>query len=263
MALGNLLRRIGCIKRLREDHHSKDYKGGNHVSHGLAKINPSKRMVLEMVSFILILVTWCFTIPGIVLLAKAGVVHSLIEGKIDFGQLFNLLTKLVSSGDEDAPTIEKMPEGVNGEISIFKAVGNNIFVASNIFYTIITLIFMILNLIYRRDYLKMSDRPEPKTTEWADRKDKDHCCGICIPCNGLRMFHHLEHRAAFIVNLLCAIMGVDLYFSIPMVLLTFAQTIISYLYAEDIVLCGMPLCCVQLLFIRRYPKDTEQEVVRV
>ena len=69
------------------------------------------------------------------------------------------------------------------------------------------------------------------------------------------LFHHLEHRAGFIVFLVCAILRVELYFTVPLILLTFAQVIISYLYADDIVLCALPLCCVQFLFIRRYPQE--------
>merc|ERR1711874_151 len=56
--------------------------GCNHVSDGLVKINPSKRLVLELVSFILLLITWCFTIPGIVLLLDQNLGALLLEGKI-------------------------------------------------------------------------------------------------------------------------------------------------------------------------------------
>jgi len=238
--------------------------GCNHVSDGLVKINPSKRLVLELVSFILLLITWCFTIPGIVLLLDQNLGALLLEGKIHFGQLFQLLKLLVGgeSTKEEDEMANIIGDADEESISIFKATGNSIFVPFSIVYTVWTAILLGLNLFYRREYLTCGERPEPKSSEWADRKDRDNCCKICSPFNALRMFHHMEHRAAFIVYLVCVIMGVDLYFSIPLLLLTFAQTIISYLYAEDIVLCGLPLCCVQLFFIRRYPKE-EQGVLRV
>ena len=225
--------------------------GINHVSHGFTKIKPGKRLTLELLSLVLVLITWCFTIPGIVLLANAGIYNTMMDGKLDFGQLMNIFTSLM--GGESSTTQDEVD--LDGGISIFKALGNDIFVANNTIYTIVTAILLILNLFFRKEYLKMGQKPLPRNSEWAQRKSRDNCCGICSPCNALRMFHHLEHRAAFIVNLLCAILGVDLYFSIPLVLLTFTQTIISYLYAEDIVLCGLPICCVHFLFIRRYPQE--------
>jgi hypothetical protein len=141
------------------------------------------------------------------------------------------------------------------ELNFVRAVGSTMFVAFNTIYTIVTFILVILNITYRKEYLKMGQKPLVGNSEWVERKGRQLCCDICSPCNALRMFHHLEHRGAFLINLACAIMGVELYFSIPLVFLTFTQTIISYLYAEDVAICALPICCAYLLFVRRYPQE--------
>jgi len=220
--------------------------GFNHVSTGLVKVSPRRRLILELVSLVLMVITWCFTISGIILLNGSG------------GQQFNRVINYYTGnrspikvkGSECASSI---PGGC--EMNIYEAVGTSIFVPFNTIYTIITFILVILNLIYRKEYLKIGQKPQATNSEWVERKGRQFCFDICSPCNALRMFHHLEHRAAFVINLVCAILGVKLYFSIPLTLITFAQTIISYLYAEDVTLCGVGICCIQLLFVRRYPQE--------
>ena len=234
--------------------------GCNHVSHGLKEIKPGKRLILELVSLVLLLITWCFTIPGIFLYKNTGVATHFMNGTLDFWQLMNIFTTIINmifkgeNGEEVIKMKDNPNEGPSG-VSIFKALGHYIFAVNCAFYTIITAVFLVLNIIYRREYLKCGDKPVPRNTEWADRPKRERCFALCCPWNGLRMFHHLEHRAGFIVFLVCAILGVELYFTIPLILLTFAQIIISYLYAEDIMLCALPICCVNLYFIRRYPQE--------
>jgi len=221
--------------------------GINSNSHGVAKVKPGKRLTLELVSLVLVLVTWCFTIPGIILLGQSGLHTELVRG-------INLLTGNRSPVKVEGSDCAASVEG-GCEFNIQKAIGNNIFVGFNTIYTIVTAFLLVLNLFFRKEFLRMGQKPLARNSEWVERKGHQFCCDICSPCNALRMFHHLEHRGAFLVNLVCAVLGVELYLSIPLVLLTFSQTIISYLYAEDVVLCGLPLCCVYLLFVRRYPQE--------
>jgi len=220
--------------------------GFNHVSTGLVKVSPRRRLMLELVSLVLMVITWCFTISGIILLSDSG-------GQ-QFIRVINYYTgnrsPIKVKGAECASSI---PGGC--DMDIFQLVGTNIFIGFNIVYTIVTFLLVILNLVYRKEYLKIGQKPQVTNSEWVERKGRQFCCDICSPCNALRMFHHLEHRAAFLINLICAILGVKLYFSIPLTLITFAQTIISYLYAEDVVLCGSGACCIHLMFIRRYPQE--------
>jgi len=238
--------------------------GCNHFSYGLKKIQPGRRLALELVSLVLVLITWCFTIPGIVILRYEGFQHAIMQ---DLGQLMNVLYAVMevlqNANPEDGVTLEQENGGkinIKGDSAlagknVLKAFGSDIFVIYCTIYTIITAIFLVLNLFFRKEYIKLGQKPLPRSSEWVDRKKRDNCCNICTPCNALRMFHHLEHRAGFIIFLVCACLGVNPAFSVPLVLLTFAQVIISYLYAEDIVLCALPLCCVQFLFIRRYPQE--------
>ena len=230
--------------------------GCNHISYGMVKIKPSRRLSLELVSLVLILITWCFTIPGIIMYSNTGV------GRLKPQEVINIFTTIVDmiTGRDDGSHLSFQLWGrdENNEIyviNIFKAIGHDIFAANCAIYTIISAFFLVLNLFYRKEYLKLGQKPLPLGSEWVARNKRDNCCTIFSPCNALRMFHHLEHRAGFIVNIVCATFGVELYFTIPLILLTFTQIIISYLYAEDIVLCTFPLCCVQLFFIRRYPQE--------
>ena len=224
--------------------------GINHVSHGLKKVTPDKRLTLELVSLMLLLITWCFTIPGIITLAQAGL-HTELVRAVNY--LTGNRSPVKIAGADCAASVEG-----GCEFNILKAVGNNIFVIFNTIYTIVSALLLILNLIFRKEFLTLGQRPQARQCEISGENDEmstQYCCNICSPCNALRMFHHVEHRGAFIVNLVCACLGVEFYFSIPLVILTFSQTIISYLYAEDLVLCGLPVCCVYLLFVRRYPQE--------
>jgi len=239
--------------------------GCNHVSHGLTKIKPGARLTLELVSLVLLLITWCFTIPGIALYTNTGLQAVFMDGTADFGQVMNLLGNMMNfmggiMGEEkplNTKDWEKDSEGTVLEhgVRLEKALGHDVFVAFCSLYTIYGAFFLILNLIFRKEYLKLGQKPLPRSSEWADRPKRDNCCGICTPCNGLRMFHNSYHFWGLFGFIICAILQVELYFTIPLILLTFAQVIISYLYAEDIVLCTLPLCCVSLYFIRRYPKE--------
>jgi len=228
--------------------------GINHDSEGIKKVGPQRRLTLELISFVLLLISWCFTISGIIVLDDFA--------RNQFNTAINYLTGNRSpfkiKGTDCAASVAG-----GCDINITKAVGTSIFVSFNGIYTIVTFFLAILNVIYRREYLKPGQRPLGSNVEWAERKNRQCCFEICTPCNALRIFHHLEHRGAFIVNLICAILGVDFYFSIPLVILTLAQTILSYLYAEDIALCGIPICCFYLLFIRRYPKEDSDIEMRV
>ena len=55
------------------------------------KIEPENRLTLEPVSLVLVIFTWCFTIPGIVLLANKGVHNALMDGTLGFEQILNIL----------------------------------------------------------------------------------------------------------------------------------------------------------------------------
>ena len=110
-------------------------------------------------------------------------------------------------------------------------------------------------------------------SEWREREKHDFCFDICNPLNGLRMFHHLEHRAAFLFNLIAfaltlmtdlsfnpspetsKLLSTTLGYSITLCLLTLCQSFLSYFYAEDVALCGMSCCCFHFWFIRRYPQE--------
>ena len=220
--------------------------GFNHVSSGAVKVNPRRRLTLELVSFLLVLITWCFTISGIVMLSDSGT-KEFVRG---INYYSGNRSPIKIDGAECAASVQG-----GCELNFVRAVGSTMFVAFNTIYTIVTFILVILNIAYRKEYLKMGQKPLVGNSEWVERKGRQLCCDICSPCNALRMFHHLEHRGAFLINLACAIMGVELYFSIPLVFLTFTQTIISYLYAEDVAICGLPICCAYLLFVRRYPQE--------
>ena len=63
--------------------------GCNHVSHGLVKIKPSRRLTLELVSLVLLLITWCFTIPGIIMYSNTGV------GRLNPQEVINIFTTIV------------------------------------------------------------------------------------------------------------------------------------------------------------------------
>lgn len=262
--------------------------GCNHVSHGLKKINPGKRLVLELVSFILLLITWVFTLSGIGIYANTGVqdyINRITKAKetgeatgVDWGSLLSVLGDVINGlssilgeegienkgyeikddlkGLEDAGLLKGSGlEGTSSGLTIVKVFGHDVFVVACSTYTIITFFLLILNLIYRKEYLKPGQKPLPRNSEWVDRPKKDNCCAICTPLNGFRMFHNSQHWYGFFIFIVCALLQVELYFTIPLILLCFAQIIISYLYAEDIMLCALPLCCVNLYFIRRYPQE--------
>jgi len=260
--------------------------GCNHVSHGLKKIKPGKRLVLELVSLILLLITWCFTIPGIAIYTNTGIqefINRLSEGDgsgVNFAALMDVLGKVMNAlsgilGDgsvqyteEDKKEFEKLNqidelggfkgsnlEGTSTGLTVVKAFGHDVFVMACTTYTIITFFLLILNLFYRKEYLKPGQKPLPRNSEWVDRPKSDKCCSICSPLNALRMFHNSQHWYGFFIFIVCALLQVELYFTIPLILLCFTQIIISYLYAEDIMLCALPLCCVSLYFIRRYPQE--------
>merc|ERR550519_2354352 len=136
------------------------------------------------------------------------------------------------------------------------------FVIGNIVYTIVTFVLAIVNLIYRRDIIsRQSVAGRPIRSEWKEREKKEYCFDICNPLNGLRVFHHLEHRGAALINLIVvvcsaielssstqnmyssaddtALLSTLLGFSSCILVLTLIQTFLSYFYAEDVALCGV------------------------
>merc|ERR1712059_63068 len=121
-------------------------------------------------------------------------------------------------------------------------------------------VLLVIHIIYRRRMLgcgggeDIGDRPD-----WAERPGREFCCSICTPSSSLMMFHHLEHRFAFLLNLVCLLLGVPLPASLPLVVVTLIQTILSYLYSEDLALCGLNLCCLHLVWVRRTPRDHGDE----
>ena len=144
--------------------------GCNHVSHGLTKINPSKRLLLELVSLVLLLITWCFTIPGIFLYRNTGVATAFMEGTLDFGEIMGIFTSIVNiifkgENGEELINLRADPNEGSGGLSIFKALGHDIFAVNCAFYTIITAFFLVLNIFFRKEYLKLGQKPLPRSSK--------------------------------------------------------------------------------------------------
>ena len=68
------------------------------------------------------------------------------------------------------------------------------------------------------------------------------------------LFHHLIHRLAMIVNIAAAFSGADAFLSSFMIIITFLQCILSYLYSTDIALCNCCCLCINIVLIRRQPR---------
>lgn len=223
--------------------------GMNHSSHGLVKISRSKRHQLELASGILLLVTWCIIVPAIY--------------------------QVVSC-------IPFQPHEPHDHLNYSKWAAV-IFLIGNGAYLLTTLVLAIMNLAYRKDLICGIPVPQNGKSDWKDHGKIEYCCDIWNPLDALRISHHLQHRFLFVACLFiffsfwkwskCSevenageietlVMEYILIFTIPLSMLSLAQCILSYLYAEDIALCGVNICCVlQLLFIRRYPKDSDDIVM--
>ena len=109
----------------------------------MSAINPSKRLLLELVSLVLLLITWCFTIPGIFLYRNTGVATVFMEGTLDFSEIMGIFTSIVNmifkgENGEKLISLREDPNEGSGGLSIFKALGHDIFAVNCAFYTIIT-----------------------------------------------------------------------------------------------------------------------------
>jgi len=219
----------------------------NHSSHGLVKISRNKRHQLEFASSLLLLLTWSIIVPAI----------------------FQVVS-----------CIPFQPQEPHDHLNYSKWAAI-IFLIGNGAYLLTTLILAFMNLAHRKDLIcgtSSEGKPDLK-----DHEKIEYCCDICNPLDSLRISHHLQHRFLLMACILiffsfwkwnqCSeveqagemekiVMGYIIIFTIPLCVLSVVQCILSYLYAEDIALCGVNICCVlQLLFIRRYPKDSDDSAL--
>lgn len=219
--------------------------GINHTSHGIIKVSSKKRLVLELISGIILLISWFI---------------------IGFGIKEAVIT----------PDSWERRDSNHYVLDLDRISAVSVFVVGNGVYLITTFVLVIFNLIYRRGIL-MKNSAVPRS-EWMERGKHDICFDICNPLNGLRIFHHLEHRGAFLINLAVMFLRISelnrvgsftvgefigdniFCFAVVLMVIKLVQSLLSYFYAEDVALCGLPICgCFHFWFIRRYPQEESDE----
>jgi len=222
--------------------------------------SPSRRLLLELVSFIIQVVVWIITLTGLILIGDSGF-QELSVG-------LNYLTGNRSPLGGDKFTSSSIQPS---EVSVNRALAASVFLVGNLSYLLATLVLACLSLYYRRAFISLANRPQPQATGYMKREQLETCTAICTPCNGLRIFHHLEQRGGFLTNLvvlvLCLIVlssGTSvpgaLWLSVPLCLLCCIQMVLACIYTEDVALCGVGACCVYLLWVRRSPPPYQEEI---
>lgn len=254
--------------------------GINHTSHGLLKVSPRRRLLLELISLILLVISWCVIVPGVIHVGTIYVdnIQEMPDQIQVKGSNFHEDTfKRSAYGFDEYRDAEIRDWIVENPPYVPDRTGSLVvelyavvaFMLANSVYLVVTIFLAILNLIYRKDILLK--KTMVGRSEWKEREKNELCFDICNPLNGLRMFHHLEHRGAFLINLFVfgftitafsisssedtKLLKTILGYSSTMCLITLAQTFLSYFYAEDVALCGMSCCCVHFWFVRRYPQE--------
>ena len=92
------------------------------------------------------------------------------------------------------------------------------------------------------------------------RQRIEYCKDIVSPGYGrLGLFHHLVHRLAWCVNMAAVFSGADVFLSSFMIILTFLQSVLSFLYSTDIAVCNFWCFCFNIFCIRRHPRRTQED----
>ena len=179
-----------------------------------------------MVSLCMQVVCWVVVVPGM-----------WVEGD----RFYN------SGGEADYSDIENMNENKNAYAEdLWEVLSFVLFCGGNSVYVVVSLTMVLARVV---------EEKRGRQWEWVPRKRVEYCREIVTPgYSGLGLFHHLTHRLAMIVNIVAAFSGADALLSSFMVIITFLQCILSYLYSTDIALCNCCCLCINIVLIRRQPR---------
>ena len=197
--------------------------GYNYPGQGLCSLHPGTRRRIEYLAMCLQVLCWMVVMPG----------------------MWEVGTSFYNSGGTPL-TWDEYVEDV-WDICSFV-----LFCGGNSVYVVVSITLVLARL------LKKKNTP----TEWIPRKKVEYCGKIISPqFNGLDLFHYLVHMLALAINIGAAFCGADRYLSISMIIITFIQSILSYLYSTDIAICFCFCFCVNIFLVRRLP-SSEQDLER-
>ena len=243
--------------------------GVNHTGKGVLPVEKRQREILQLVSLGVQVVFWIFAVIAIVIVG--------MDNLANLEHLEDELDKLEEELDMDKFSYNSSPnkseatqkDGLK-KMDYYEYYGDKrtnltnemesrinslvVFCGGNSLYILLSMITAISSLVSQMK--KTGEDPGPR-----EHAQIELCFDICQPCDSFRIFHHILHRSAFIINFMTIFIGTDIIFSLPCTIICFIQCIISYFYAEDIVLCGVPFCCFQFWFIRRYPSNMWATVI--
>ena len=236
--------------------------GVNHKGKGIFPVGQRSRSILQIGSLVVQAVFWVVAITGIVVVGRDSLenVEKLKQelNELEKEKFVHNLSPNFSEHDHDEINEENF---VLKRSNLTSAIDSTIatliiFSVGNTLYTVISMLLVIAIAIARW-------RKEIPSYDHNEREHIQLCFDICHPCDSLKIWHHILHRNAFMLNIISICIGADLIFSIPCTILCFIQCILSYLYSEDIVLFGAPCCCFQFWFIRRYPNEKWATVIPI
>ena len=239
--------------------------GINHTGKGLWPLGKKNRDVLQIVSLAVQIVFWIYAIIAIVIVAKDNLENldilteelEKLEEDLDMDRYtynpspniskpsINQMEYYEYYGDKRSNITSEMESRINSVV---------VFCGGNTLYTLMSMFIALVSMVSQIS--KTRDDQGPR-----EHAQIELCFDICQPCDSFRIFHHILHRSAFVLNFMSIFIGTHLMFSVPCTAICLIQCIISYLYAEDIVLCGVPFCCFQFWFIRRYPSNMWATVI--
>ena len=179
-----------------------------------------------MVSLCMQVVCWVVVVPGM-----------WVEGD-----------RFYNSGSEAGYlNLDNIDESKNAyEEDVWEIFSFVLFFGGNSVYVVVSLTMVLARVV---------EEKRSRQWEWVPRKRVEYCREIVTPgYAGLGLFHHLIHRLAMIVNIAAAFSGADAFLSSFMVIITFLQCILSYLYSTDIALCNCCCLCINIVLIRRQPR---------
>merc|ERR1711874_676798 len=91
-----------------------------------------------------------------------------------------------------------------------------VFCGGNTLYTLVSMFIAIVSMVSQIN--KPAEDPGPK-----EHAQIELCFDICQSRDSLRIFHHILHRSAFVLNFMSIFIGAHLIFSVPCTVICFIQ----------------------------------------
>ena len=207
--------------------------GYNYTGLGLCTLHSYNRRRVEVVSFCMQVLCWVVVLPGMWVVGDS----------------------FYNSGGQYVPmNRQHLDESRDTYVEdVWEICSFVLFCGGNSVYVMVSLTLVLARVM---------EKKKNRQWEWVPRKKIEYCGDMISPgFRGLGLFHYQLHTVAMAVNVAALYSGADVYLSSFMVIITFLQCILSYLYSTDIAICHCCCQCFSIFLIRRHPRGGEDPLL--